>query len=211
MNELEYLLSQKGSAALFFITIGISLYTLYFDEDLFDYFKFNPYNFFRRKHYHTIFTSGFVHADFTHLLFNMFTFYFFAFHLEAQIGIVNFLVIYLVSLVLSDLHVLFLHRNNPKYSSVGASGAITAVLFASTLYNPNMGIGLFFVPFFIPAPIFACLYIGICVYLNKKDNVSNINHLAHLWGAISGLVLAVAMNPSVVKHFIETIDLSQWF
>ena len=211
VQELDYILSQKGAAAIFIMTIALSLYTLYADEKLFEDLKFNPYSFFKDKQYHTLITSGFIHVDFNHLLFNMLTFYFFAFELEPLIGSINFVILYFSALIISDLHVLFLHKNDPTYSSVGASGAITAVLFASILYEPNMGIGMIFIPLYIPAPVYALIYVGLCIYLNKKDKTSNINHLAHLWGAVSGLILTVIIDPSIINHFLQTIDVASWF
>jgi len=97
---------------------------------------FRPYWFLRHKRYETIVTSGFVHADLSHLIFNMVTFYFFAFPLERQIGSARFAALYLIGLVVSDLGTWHKHRNDPQYASLGASGAISAVLFASIVYFP---------------------------------------------------------------------------
>ena len=112
-----------------------------------------PYWLTRRGEWHRLVTSGFVHADFGHLLFNLITFYFFAFPLERAIGTGSFLILYFVSLVLSDLGTWYKHRNNPDYASLGASGAILGVLFASIVYFPDQS--LFIIPIPVPMSFFS--------------------------------------------------------
>ena len=128
----EYMLSidQPGAISILLVTLGTSLLGLYRLPWIIERSLFRPYWYLRRKQYDTIYLSGFVHADMSHLLFNMFTFYFFAFPLERFIGTVRFLVLYAAGLIVSHACTYFKQRDNVNYASLGASGAISAVLFA---------------------------------------------------------------------------------
>jgi len=209
--DLNFYLDQKVALVILLITVATSFYALEMNHQFFIDLALRPYYFFKHKHYATLVTSGFLHGSFNHLLFNMLTFYFFAFDLESMTGSIPFLILYFGALIFSDIHTLIINKNNPQYLSIGASGAITAVIFATVLYNPNMAIYIFFLPIPIPAPIFAFIYIFVCIYLDKKDHRSNINHLAHLWGALSGIAITTALNPPVLSSFINNIDISTWF
>jgi membrane associated rhomboid family serine protease len=145
-----------------------------------------PYWLLRRKKYDTIITSGFIHGDFGHLLFNCLTFYFFAPALEQRIGTTRFVCLYFVGLILSSLGTVYKQRNNQDYAALGASGAILAVLFAYIVYFPKATLLLYFaVP--VPAVIFAFGYVAYSVWASKHKR-DNINHDAHLDGAFTGLV-----------------------
>ena len=117
-----------GSAVIMAVTVGTSLLGLYGSPKIIDKCLFRPYLFLRKKQYDTIYMSGFVHADIPHLLFNMFTFYFFAFPLESHLGTIPFLILYVAGLLGSHSCTYFKHKDNPEYASLGASGAISAVL-----------------------------------------------------------------------------------
>jgi membrane associated rhomboid family serine protease len=145
-----------------------------------------PYWLLRRRQYDTIVTSGFIHGDFGHLLFNSLTFFFFAPALEHRIGTPRFVALYFIGLVLSSLGTVYKQRNNPDYAALGASGAILAVLFAYIVYYPKQMLYLYFaIP--IPAVLFAFGYLAYSWWAsrNRRDN---INHDAHLDGAITGLI-----------------------
>jgi membrane associated rhomboid family serine protease len=145
-----------------------------------------PYWLLRRRQYDTIVTSGFIHGDFGHLLFNSLTFYFFAPALEHRIGTPRFVALYFIGLVLSSLGTVYKQRNNPDYAALGASGAILAVLFAYIVYYPKQMLYLYFaIP--IPAVLFAFGYLAYSWWAsrNRRDN---INHDAHLDGAVTGLI-----------------------
>jgi membrane associated rhomboid family serine protease len=133
------------AAILFIVTIVVSLIGLN-SPALIDKTVLRPYWLARKGEWHRLITSGFVHADLGHLIFNMITFWFFAFPLEGAIGSVKFAVLYLLGLVLSDLGTWYKHRNDPNYASLGASGAILAVLFASIVYAPGQSIMIFPIP-----------------------------------------------------------------
>jgi Ca2+/Na+ antiporter len=125
---------------VFVVTLAASLAGLFAWPQIIERSVFRPYWFTRRRQYETLFTSGFVHADLAHLIFNMLTFWFFAFMLERQIGPERFAALYLFALVVSSLGTWRKHRNDPQYATLGASGAISAVLFAAIVYSPGMSL-----------------------------------------------------------------------
>ena len=184
------------------ITVGISLYGLYAKPQLIDKWVLRPYDLIHRKRWHTVLTSGFIHADIGHLFFNMFSFYFFAFTLEARIGSLRFLILYIFSMVLADITTILKHRDHRGYSSLGASGAVAGVLFSFILLFPYAELMIFLIPFPIPSPIFAILYLAYCYYAGRKA-VDMINHEAHFWGALAGLILTTIMAPEALVAFFD--------
>lgn len=184
------------------ITVGISLYGLYLKPSLIDSWVLRPYNFIHRKQWYTIITSGFIHADLGHLFFNMFSFFFFAFSLEARIGSTQFLFLYMVSMILADVTTILKHRNHQGYSSLGASGAVAGVLFSYIIFFPYAKLLIFPIPFPIPAPIFALLYLAYCYYAGRKA-VDMINHEAHFWGALAGFIITALLAPSAIVEFFQ--------
>ena len=146
---------------------------------------------------HRMFTSGFLHVDQTHLLFNMLTLYFFAGHVIGMVGRVNFILIYIGSLLAGSFVAMTFHKKEPFYTAVGASGAVTGILYAAILLYPNMVLSLFFaIP--IPGYIFAIGYLFYSVY-GMKESLGNIGHSAHLGGAIGGYILTLLLHPSVIS------------
>ena len=161
-----------------------------------------PYTLFRKREYEKLITSGFVHADMWHLFFNCFTFYFFAFPLERAIGTVSFVALYFIGMVVSDIGTVLKHRNDPQYASLGASGAILAVLFAGIVYFPTASMIMFPIPIPIPAPLFAILYLGY-TWWQSRQNAGRINHDAHFTGALFGLAFVGLTDPRAFRRFIE--------
>ena len=192
----------SAALVIFVATIVASLAGLYAAPQVIERSLFRPYWFLRRKQYETLVTSGFVHADLAHLLFNMVTFYFFAFPLERQIGPVKFAVLYVLGLVLSDLGTWHKHRNDPQYASLGASGAISAVLFASIVYFPWQKLFIIPIPVPIPAPLFAIGYVAYSWYSARHPR-GRINHDAHLGGAIFGLLFVLLTDPSAYSQLLR--------
>jgi membrane associated rhomboid family serine protease len=127
-----------------------------------------------------------MHADLMHLLFNMMTFYFFAFELERYIGTAHFLALYFLGLLISHAGTYYKQKDNPEYASVGASGAICAVLFAYIVYFPERSLFIIPIPVPIPAPLFAVGYLAY-TYYSARHARGRINHDAHLGGALTGL------------------------
>ena len=199
-------MSPGVAIVIFVVTIAVSLLGLYASPAIIQRSLFRPYYVQRRGEYWTAIASGFVHADIPHLLFNMVTFFFFAFPLERTIGPVRFAVLYFVALVVSNLGTWRKHRDDPQYASLGASGAISAVLFAYVVYYPTSSLFVFPIPFPIPAPLFAVAYLVYSWYSAKQAR-GNINHDAHLDGALTGLLFVALTNPRAYLGLLERVGL----
>ncbi len=184
-------------------TVVISLYAIYRNQSFYERFLLNPWDVVNEGRWYLLITSGFLHADMAHLLFNMLTFYFFAFTLASYVGTINFLIIYIGSLFLSNITTVIKNKNNPYYRAVGASGAISGILFSFILFEPGSRIYLYFA-IGIPAPIFAALYLAYCYYASKRSQ-DLINHEAHLWGSLSGLILTAILYPNLISYYLDKI------
>ena len=186
---------QFGASIIFTATIAISLAGLFLAPAIVEKSLFRPYWFLRGKQYASVVTSGFVHADLGHLLMNMLTFWFFGFPMEARIGTLPFVILYAIGLAASSVYTLYRHANERDYATLGASGAIAAVLFAYIVYDPLST--LYIIPFPVPIPafLFAVGYLAY-TYWAASQARGRINHDAHLWGAISGLLFVAVYEPS---------------
>ena len=160
----------------------------------------------RHKQYDRLLTHGFIHADWSHLLFNMITLYFFGSLVERwlvpMIGHLGFVLFYLSAIMVAILPTYAQHRHDPHYRSLGASGAVSAVLFTYILLQPWSLILVFFLP--VPAIVYAVLYIGYSIWMDKHGQ-DNVNHSAHLWGAAYGVLFAVLVEPQVLASFVERL------
>ena len=159
----------------------------------------------QKGEYQRLLTYGLVHADFTHLFFNMFTLYFFGTLVEgfykARLGDYGFAFFYALGLLASMLPTWWRHRHDPEYRSLGASGSVMAVLFASMLFDPWMLIYLFAaVP--IPAIVYGVLFVGYELWADRRGG-DRVNHSAHLWGAAYGLLFTLAVDPSLWGRFLR--------
>lgn len=192
---------QIAAPLIMALTIGVSLLGLFRLPRIIDICLFRPYYFVRDRQYDTMILSGFVHADVGHLLFNMFTFYFFAFPMERFIGTTPFLLLYFFGLVVSHTCTWYKHRQNPGYASLGASGAISAVLFAYIVYFPDATLLILPIPVPIPALLFAIGYVGYS-YWASSQSTGRINHDAHLCGAISGLAFVAVIDPGAFTRLL---------
>lgn len=141
-------------------------------------------------------TSGFLHADIAHLAFNMLTLYFFAPIVYGYLGNISFLLIYGGSLIFGSLLTMIFHKDNYSYRAVGASGAVTGILYSAILLEPNMSLYLFFIPIPIPAYLFGIGYLLYSIYGMKAKN-DNIGHTAHFGGAIGGYVITLLKVPTM--------------
>ncbi|MEO9803631.1 MAG: rhomboid family intramembrane serine protease [Reichenbachiella sp.] len=170
----------------------------------------NPVAILQGRQWYRVLTSGFIHSNWSHLAFNMFTFYFFGRLVEqifgalkGDLGGIYFVAFYLLGIVISDLPSLIKHKDHPHYNSLGASGGVAAVVFCSILFFPTEYIYLFAaIP--IPGFILGALYL-IYSYTKGKQLSDNVNHDAHLIGAVFGLVFSVIMEPRVLGSFIQQI------
>lgn len=192
------------ASAIFAITILTSIMA-FSNENLYANMILHPYSVYRRQRVYTVITSGLIHNDWMHLIFNMLSYYFFAFRLETLIGHWEFGLLYLVSLILSDLPTVYKHRNDEWYHSLGASGAVSAVIFGAIMYNPLDKMMILPLPFGIPAVLFGVIYLVYCNYASKYSR-DNINHDAHLFGALSGLLITIILNPHIVNTFINQVS-----
>ena len=195
-------LSLSAALIIFLATIVVSLIGLFSSPKLIDRSLFRPYWFLRRRQYDTIIMSGLTHADLMHLIFNMMTFYFFAFPLERYIGSTRFVVLYLAGLLISHAGTHYKQRNNPEYACLGASGAISAVLFAAIVYFPDQSLFIIPIPVPIPAPLFAVGYLAYTWYASKHPH-GRINHDAHLGGALTGLVFVALTEPRAYQYLLR--------
>ena len=167
----------------------------------------------KQNQYYRFLTCGLIHADLMHLLFNMFTLYFFGRDMETrykqELGLphYSFLILYAGALVISVVPTYIKHRNDYNYRSLGASGGVCAVLFAFILLKPWVTIYVFFLP--VPAIIYALLFLGYSMYMSKKGG-GYINHDAHFWGAFFGIAFTIIARPETVQIFIEELSHPQF-
>lgn len=148
--------------------------------------------------------SQFSHADLGHLFFNMLTLYFFGPVVERFLGM-HFLTIYFASGFFAHLVVFLIRRHNPNYRVLGASGAVTGILFAAIILEPRMSISLLILPVPVPAPIFAVLYLAVSTFFMSRGDHANVSHEAHVGGALSGFVLGALLSPYGLGPLMERI------
>ncbi|OTG79966.1 rhomboid family intramembrane serine protease [Acinetobacter sp. ANC 5054] len=160
----------------------------------------------QRGEYDRFITHGFIHADGAHLLFNMITLFFFGSVIESfyrqYFFDMGFALFYLGGLIVAILPSYLKHKHDTHWASLGASGAVSAVLFAYILFEPWKLIFVFFIP--VPAIIFAVLYVAYSIWSGKRGN-TNINHSAHLWGAAYGVIMTIILEPQLIPHFLNKL------
>jgi membrane associated rhomboid family serine protease len=200
------------SLGIIIITSAISLYTMQKPRVLSD-FMMNPYLITKQSQYYRLITSGFIHRDHMHLIFNMFSFYFFGTQLEyifqeifGTLGSVHFIILYLLGIIVSDLPTVWKHRNNKHYNSLGASGAVSAVVFACILFLPLRDICIYGILCF-PGVILGATYLGYSFYSSKKSK-DGINHDAHLYGALFGIIYCLVFYPDSLRIFLH--QMGEW-
>lgn len=170
-----------------------------------------------KNQYYRFITYGFIHADLMHLIFNMYAFYLFGAYIEKAFiaifgevqGKAFYILMYILALIASVAPDYTKYKHNYQYRSLGASGAVSAVVFAFILLNPMQGIGLIFIPVFIPGFLFGLIYLIISYFLGKKGG-SAINHNAHIWGAVFGIVFLIVFSKifsefPVLENFISQV------
>jgi membrane associated rhomboid family serine protease len=171
---------------------------------------FNAYLVYHHKKIWRLFSHGFVHGSWGHLFFNMLTLYFFGTNTDLWFqaawgkvwGSVLFVLLYVSAIAVSSIADLVKYRSNPNYNALGASGAVSAVLFASVFFDPKMGIYIYLIPIPIPGFIFAPLYLIYCQWMARRGR-DNIGHTAHFWGAVYGFIFPLIFQPSLIHHFLS--------
>ncbi len=181
---------------LIIVTVIISLFA-FSSHKVKDDLIFSPAEVREKNQYYRFITYGFIHADLPHLFFNMYAFYLFGGACESSFmgifgdaGKIFYLLLYFLALIVCVIPDFIKYKMNSNYRSLGASGAVSAVVFAYILFNPLQGIGLLFIPIFIPGFLFGILFIVISYFLGKKGGTA-VNHSAHIWGAIFGVAFII--------------------
>lgn len=192
------------------VTVAISFYA-FRKPDLFGRLMMSPHRISTHHQYYRFISSGFIHKDHTHLLWNMFAFYFFGTAVETAFrmlfgegGIYYFLFLYLSAIVVSDIPTYFKQKNNSGYHALGASGGVGAVIFVFIILQPLQSICLYFA-LCMPGFVFGAGYMAYTYYQGKKAN-DHVNHDAHLYGALYGLVFCMLIYPASVPHFYEQVS-----
>jgi len=191
------------------ITVAISFYT-FNKPELQSRLMMNPYLIKTKGQYYRFISSGFIHQDHMHLLWNMFSFYFFGSAVARDFGVVfgeagpyYFIVLYLTAIVISDIPTYFKERNNPHYNSLGASGGVGSIIFVFIVLQPLQSI-CFYIAFCMPGFVFGVGYMAYTYYQGRKSK-DNINHDAHLYGALYGLLFCAVAYPTSILLFYEQV------
>jgi membrane associated rhomboid family serine protease len=186
--------------------VAVSLYA-WRSSSIINKFMFNPYVVVQRNEWHRFITSGFIHADYGHLFFNVFSLYIFGDLILETLGLlfgekladILYLALFVLGVIVSDLPSFFKHKNHPHYNSLGASGGVSSVVFASILLFPTMHISVMFVVG-MPAFIYGGLYLWYSYYMSNKG-FDNINHSAHLIGSVFGIIFMLILKPTLAQDF----------
>jgi membrane associated rhomboid family serine protease len=203
----DILMMETGIVTLLLIVANfIVSYRGFKNYGFFDRYRMEVEKVLLYKDYKRVITSGFLHVGWTHLIFNVISLWAFGGVLESFLGPLPFLLIYFAGLVGGEALSLFVHRNNGSYSSVGASGAIGGVIFASIALFPGMKIGFFLLPIGIPAWIYGFLYVLYSIY-GIRSKGDNVGHEAHLGGSLAGMALALMFQPEAISYNLLTIAL----
>ena len=179
------------------VVIGLISYKGFKDYGFLNKYSFRIDEILVQKEYKRLITSGFLHANWTHLIFNLITLYIFSSSLELHLGMGPLLVLYFASLLGGSLLALFIHRNHGDYSGIGASGAVCGLVFASIALFPDIKIGLILIPVSFPAWLFGIAYLMYSMY-GIKTQGDNVGHEAHLGGGLTGLIIAIILNPGIL-------------
>jgi len=212
---------------LVIVIIGISLYA-WSKPQLLQNMLMNPYRIYHDKQYYRFITSGFIHNGYLHLFFNTFTLFFFGTNIERVIELqfgdaavialpglrfnYVFVLFFLAAVVVSDIPTFLKHRDKIYYNSLGASGGVSAIIFASILFFPLSALSFILIPVRIPAFLLGTLFL-IYSYYQSKNAMDNVNHDAHLYGAVFGLVSCAVAQPQVLLSFVQQLsqfNLTEW-
>lgn len=205
---MNSLLDSPVTLTLLFANIAITLWAFYGNPVYMEKFSEWPYQIVHDKKYYQVITSAFLHANFMHLFFNMFALYTFGSFLEGFFignfgsfeGSLYFFLIYFFSLLFGSILTVIFHYNDPNYVAVGASGAVSGIVFSYIIFFPESMLYVFFIP--MPAYLFAFLWIGFSVY-GMKSKLGNIGHEAHLGGAVGGVISTLILIDGSMRVLIS--------
>ncbi|MFN3403488.1 MAG: rhomboid family intramembrane serine protease [Cytophagaceae bacterium] len=183
------------------LTIVISIYA-WNNPELYSKWLLTPYKVKKYNEFSRFITSGFIHADYMHLAFNMIAFFFFGMSVEGFFGSYLFVFLYLSGIVVSDIPTYLKHKNNFYYNSLGASGGVSSIIFSSILLSPLRTIRIFFIP--MPGFVFGILYLIYSYYMSKQSR-DLVNHDAHFYGAVYGIGFTIIYDPTVVPDFFQQL------
>jgi len=197
---------------LTYAIMGITIITSYIafnNSELKGRLLFHPYTIKRTNQWDRFLGHGFIHSNWMHLIFNMVTMFFFGINVEKAfkaffgqtMGSVHFLLLYFLGMILASVYSYFKHQDNRGYAALGASGAVSAALFASILIFPGSKIGIFPIPVMIPAVVFGPLYLAYSVYMARQGR-DNIGHDAHFFGAVFGILYTIVVAPKLAGNII---------
>ena len=202
MNQLQFMLAHAPASTVLLLVIGLLGFVGMRNPQLTERFLLHPWSVARKGQYERLVTSGFLHADLMHLLFNLIAMYSVAMYVEAAAGTGRFLAIYFGSLVLSSLVPTLRRRDDEGYRALGASGAVSALFFAGMLYFPEAKVALLFFPVPMPWPVFAVLFLALSVY-GARRKWDNVAHDVHIYGAVSGLALTLLLDPASISGLLR--------
>ena len=192
------------------IVIGLVTYIAWKKPELHNQLMLNPYQTLRGRQYWRLLTSGFVHNGPLHLFLNLFTLYFFGTAIETifkvyfhEMGVILYLTLFITAVVVANLPTMFKHKNNPNYNSLGASGGVSALVLAFILFDPIRDLCLYAI-ICLPGYILGAIFIVYSIIMGKRGR-DNINHDAHLWGAVYGVAFVLLLRPSTIESFLNAI------
>ena len=196
------------------ITTSLVSFICFSNDELRDRLIFNPHLIYEQRQWYRFISSGFIHADWPHLLINMFVLYMFGSLVERKFneifesrGPLNYVLLYFGGMAVSVLRSYYKHKLDTNYRALGASGAVSAVVFSYILFYPLEKLCLYGV-LCLPGILFGVLYLGYCYYAGKKGR-DNINHDAHLWGALFGFFFTMLLNPELGFYFLKQLPFLQ--
>ncbi|MGL4630399.1 MAG: rhomboid family intramembrane serine protease [Leadbetterella sp.] len=174
----------------------------------------NPYRVHRNKEYFRLMGSGFIHADYMHLAFNMLALYSFGNYVESyfsslfpSMGKTMYLLLFLSGVLVANIPDFLKYKEKPHFNSLGASGGVASIVFASIILSPLSKLIFFPIPIPLPAYVFAIVYMAYSIFMERRQ-MDNVNHMAHLWGSLWGALFIITVEPSSLLSFIEQIKSS---
>ncbi len=196
---------------LIIAAVSLVSFSAFTNREVYHKLMFNPYQIKHSNQWYRFVSHAFIHANWEHLIFNMLTLYFFGIFVESAFAhyfgskaVPLYISEFVLAFIVSSIPSYIKYKDNYAYNAVGASGAVSAILYTSILFDPLNKIYLFFIPIGIPAFIFGIIYLAYSAYMSKR-NTDNIGHDAHFWGAVFGFVFPLIFRPQLLNEFIDIV------